>query len=110
MFDSVVDRLLEVTLGGATGFVVSLLLLPSRAHRLVADTAAHTLEQMARALGELLAGLTRGLDIASLHAIQDGIDQALAQLQAVGAEEERELARLRRVPDRTTSAPRLRCA
>ena len=90
LVDSIVDRLLEVALGGITGFVVSLLLLPSRAHRLVAETAAHTLDQMAQALGELLAGLTRGLDVASLHRVQDGIGQALAQLQAVGAEAERE--------------------
>lgn len=90
LIDSIVDRLLEVALGGGAGLVVSLLLLPSRAHRLVAETAAHTLNRMARALGELLAGLTRGLDIASLHRIQDGIGQALAQLQAVGAEAERE--------------------
>ena len=90
LIDSIVDRLLEVVLGGGAGLVVSLLLLPSRAHRLVAETAAHTLDRMARALGELLAGLTRGLDIASLHRIQDGIGQALAQLQAVGAEAERE--------------------
>jgi hypothetical protein len=45
---------------------------------------------MARALGVLLAGLTRGLDVNALHRIQDGIGQALVQLQAVGAEAERE--------------------
>ena len=88
--ESILDRLLEVALGGVAGLVVSLLLLPSRAHRLVAETAAPTLDRMARALGELLAGLTRGLDMASLHRIQDGIGQALAQLQAVGAEAEHE--------------------
>lgn len=87
---SIVDRLLEVALGGVTGFVVSLLFFPSRAHRLVAETAAHTLDRMARALGELLAGLPQGLDVDALHRIQDGIGQALAQLHAVGAEAERE--------------------
>ena len=98
--DSIVDRLLEVGLGGGTGFVVSLLLLPSRAHRLVVETAANTLDRMARALGELLGGLTRGLDMDALHRIQDGIGQALAQLQAVGAEAERERsARLAFGPD-----------
>lgn len=87
---SIVDRLLEVALGGVTGFAVSLALLPSRAHRLVAETAAHTLDRMARALGELLAGLPQGLDMDALHRIQDGIGQALGQLHAVGAEAERE--------------------
>jgi uncharacterized membrane protein YgaE (UPF0421/DUF939 family) len=87
---SIVDRLLEVGLGGVTGFLVSVLLLPSKAHRLVAETAAHTLDKMARALGGLFAGLSRGLDIDSLHRIQDGIGETLAQVQAVGTEAERE--------------------
>ena len=87
---SALDRVLEVALGGVTGFVVSLLLLPSSAHRLVAEKAARTLDQMARALGELLAGLTRGLDVDALHRIQDGIGQALVQLNVVGAEAEHE--------------------
>ena len=103
---SAVDRVLEVALGGITGFVVSLVVFPSSAHRLVAERAARTLDQMAEALGDLLAGLTRGLDVAALHRIQDGIGQALVQLQAVGAEAERELsARLASGPN---PAPHLR--
>jgi len=98
--DSIIDRLLEVGLGGFTGLIVSLLLLPSRAHRLVAENAAQTLNRMARALGELLAGLPRGLDMLALHRIQDGIGHALFQLQAVGAEAQRERsARLAFGPD-----------
>lgn len=89
---SIVDRVLEVGLGGMTGFLVSLFLLPSTAHRLVAETAAHTLDRMARALGGLFAGLPRGLDYDSLHRIQDGIGRTVAELQAVGAEAERERA------------------
>ena len=57
---SAVDRVLEVALGGITGFFVSLVVLPSSAHGLVAERAARTLDQMAGTLGELLAGLTRG--------------------------------------------------
>jgi uncharacterized membrane protein YccC len=87
---SALDRLMEVTLGGVTGFFVSFLLLPSNAHPLVGAAAARALDQMARALGELLAGLTHGLDMDSLHRIQDGIGQALVQMNAVGAEAEHE--------------------
>jgi uncharacterized membrane protein YccC len=87
---SALDRVLEVALGGVTGFVVSFLLLPSSAHPLVVAAAARTLDQMARALGELLAGLTQSLDVDSLHRIQDGIGQALVQLNVVGAEAEHE--------------------
>jgi uncharacterized membrane protein YccC len=88
--DSILDRLLEVGLGGVTGFLVSLVLLPSSAHRQVAETAAHALDRMARALGALLAGLMRGFDIDSLHRLQDGIGSTLAELQEVGAEAEHE--------------------
>ena len=45
---------------------------------------------MARALGELLEGLTRGLDMDALHRIQDGIGQALVQMNVVGGEAEHE--------------------
>src|SRR5271170_1661224 len=55
---SAFDRLSEVALGGVTGLVVSFFLLRSNAHPLVVAAAARALDQMARALGELLAGLT----------------------------------------------------
>jgi hypothetical protein len=87
---SAVDRVMEVAIGGVTGLIVSFFLLPSNAHPLVAAAAARTLNQMARALGELVAGLTHGLDMDSLHRIQDGIGQALVQMNAVGAEAEHE--------------------
>ena len=97
---SAVDRVIEVALGGFTGFFVSFLLLPANAHPLVAAAAARALEQMARALGELLAGLRDGLDVDALHRIQDGIGQALEQLNVVGDEAERERsARLAVGPD-----------
>ena len=87
---SALDRVMEVALGGVTGLIVSFFLLPSNAHPLVVAAAARTLDQIARALGELLAGLTHGLDMDSLHRIQDGIGQALVQMNAVGAEAEHE--------------------
>ena len=59
---SAIERILEVALGGITGLVVSFVLMPSSAHPLVAAAAAHTLDRMALALGELLTGLTQGLD------------------------------------------------
>jgi uncharacterized membrane protein YccC len=87
---SALDRVMEVALGGVTGLIVSFFFLPSNAHPLVVAAAARTLNQMARALGELLAGLTHGLDMDALHRIQDGIGQALVQMNAVGAEAEHE--------------------
>jgi hypothetical protein len=87
---SAIDRVLEVALGGVTGFVVSYLLFPSTAHSQVVAAATQTLDQMARVLGELLAGWSHGLDIDALHRIQDGIGEALVHLNVVGAEAEHE--------------------
>jgi len=89
-YASALDRVLEVTLGGVTGFVVSLFVFPSNAHLLVVETAARTLNQMARALEALLAGLPGGLGFDSLHRIQDAIGQALSELNVIGAEAEHE--------------------
>jgi uncharacterized membrane protein YccC len=89
-FASALDRVIEVALGGVTGLVVSFLLLPASAHPQVVEAAARTLDEMARALGELLAGVTQGLDVEVLHRIQDGIGQALVHMNVVGAEAERE--------------------
>jgi len=97
---SALDRVAEVALGGVTGLVVSFVLLPSNAHILIAAAAARTLDQMARVFGELLAGLTQGLDLDSLHYIQDGIRRALEELNALGIEAEREqLAHVAAAPD-----------
>lgn len=89
-FASALDRVIEVAIGGVTGLVVSFLLLPASAHPQVVRAAARTLDEMAGALGELLAGLTQGLDVEALHRIQDGIGQALVHMNVVGAEAERE--------------------
>lgn len=88
--DSAIDRVLEVTVGAITGLLVSFLVLPSRAHGLVRTSASHALELMAFALNELLSSLTRGRDNEALHRLQDGIGAALAELNAIGAEAERE--------------------
>jgi uncharacterized membrane protein YccC len=99
-FASALDRVIEVALGGATGLIVSFLLLPSSAHPQVAEAAARTLDAIARALGELLAGLSQGLDVEALHRIQDGIGEALVRVNAMGAEAEHERStRLGEGPD-----------
>ena len=90
--DSAFDRVIEVTVGSLTGLLVSFLVLPSRAISQIRANAATLLELLAAAFGELLAGLTRGLDNDALHRIQDGIGTAVTGLQAMGAEAERERA------------------
>jgi uncharacterized membrane protein YccC len=89
---SAIDRVLEVAVGAITGMLVSFFVLPSRAHSQLRVSAARSLELIAAALCELLAGLTRGLDNDALHQIQDGIGASLVGLNAIGAEAERERA------------------
>jgi uncharacterized membrane protein YccC len=96
---SALDRVLEVALGGVIGLAISFLFMPSSAHPLLVATA-RTLDHMARAFSELLAGLTEGLDPDSLHRTHDGIGQDLVQLNVLGAEAEDERsARLAVGPD-----------
>ena len=97
---SAIDRVMEVAVGALTGLLVSFFILPSRAHNQIRISAAGAFELIAAAFGELLAGLTRGLDNDALHRIQDGIGKALVELNALGAEAERErAAHLSRGPD-----------
>jgi uncharacterized membrane protein YccC len=97
---SAVDRVLEVALGGLIGFAVSYLVVPSSAHRLAIEAAARTLDQMAQAFDALFAGLGQGMDMDRLHAIQDHIGRALAGLDTICLEAERERAiRLATEPD-----------
>jgi uncharacterized membrane protein YccC len=70
--DSAIDRVLEVAVGAITGLLVSFLVLPSRAHSQIRNTAPRMLELMAAALHELLSGLTRGRDNDTLHRLRDG--------------------------------------
>jgi len=97
---SAMDRVLEVTVGGAVGFVVSFLLFPSRAHTITISAAADMLDLLAEALSRFLEDHTRELAQADRLRIHDGIAAALARLNASGAEAEHERhARLTSGPD-----------
>ncbi len=97
---SALDRVLEVMVGGATGFMVSALVWPSRGHELTTDAAANMLGLIANAVAELLDEVARAPDAQRLRRIQDGIGTALARLHAIGVEAEHErTARLTSAPD-----------
>lgn len=87
---SAIDRVGEVAVGAFIGLAVSFLVLPSRAHVQIRGAAGRVLGLIAAAFTELLAGLSRGRDNDALHRIQDGIGTALVELNATGAEAERE--------------------
>jgi hypothetical protein len=100
--DSALERLLEVAVGGTIGLLVSLLVLPARAHDLAIEAAAHMLELMARLQPVLFAQFTqrgRG-DKAALLRLQDSIGQALIRLDATAREARHErMTRLAADPD-----------
>src|SRR6202000_606118 len=56
---SALDRVLEVTVGGAVGFFVSFLLFPSRAHAITIEAAADMLGLLGDALARVLGGPSR---------------------------------------------------
>jgi uncharacterized membrane protein YccC len=97
---SALDRVLEVTVGGAVGFIVSFLLFPARAHEITIQAAADMLELMADALSKFLEDHTRELDPVERRRIQDGIATALTRLNTIGAEARHERnARLTSAPE-----------
>jgi uncharacterized membrane protein YccC len=96
---SAFDRVLEVTVGGAVGFIVSFLVFPSRAHALTTEAAAETLDLIAEALSRLLAHHC-GAERPNVTEINAQIAALLLRLNATGAEAEHErTARLTSGPD-----------
>src|SRR5262249_23307111 len=97
---SALDRVLEVSVGGAVGFVVSVLIWPSRAHEITIAAAADMLDLLADALSRFLEDHTRELADGDRRRIHDRIAAALTRLNASGAEAEHERnARLTSGPD-----------
>lgn len=88
--ESALYRMLEVLLGGGTALAVSFLVFPARAHGLTIEAAAKMLNLLARALRELFAGFTRGLDVTTIDRIQNRVDETFTNLQSIGDEARRE--------------------
>lgn len=88
--ESAVYRIVEVAAGGFTALVVSLLVLPTRAHSIVIDAASAMLDLAAAALPQLFAGFTRPRDAAAIRSIHERMGAAYARLEAVALEAKRE--------------------
>jgi len=100
------ERVIEVAVGCVVGLLVSLVVLPARAHDLAVKAATEMLELMARSLPELFIGFTQNLDPPTLASIQNRIGAAFAQLDKAALEAQHErMTRLRAEPDQ---APLLR--
>jgi uncharacterized membrane protein YccC len=100
------ERVIEVAVGCVVGLVVSLVVLPARAHDLAIKAATEMLDLMARFLPELFMGFTQNLDRATLASIQTRIGEAFGRLDKAALEAQHErMTRLRAEPDQ---APLLR--
>jgi len=100
------ERVIEVAVGCVVGIVVSLVVLPARAHDLAIKAATEMLALMARSLPELFIGFSQKLDRPALASIQTRIGEAFAQLDKAALEAQHErMTRLRAEPDQ---APLLR--
>jgi uncharacterized membrane protein YccC len=81
-----VDRIAEIALGCMVGLAVSLVILPARAHGLIASSAARILGQLSALLPLTLSGLQHKLDMTEILAGQARIRAALAQIEALVGE------------------------
>jgi uncharacterized membrane protein YccC len=88
--ESAYFRLIEVALGATTGLLVSLIVFPTRAHKLAIESAARMLDLLAQALVDMFAGFTGNLEATAVQPIQERIGKAIARLDAIYAEVQRE--------------------
>ena len=103
------DRVLEIGLGCLVSFAVSLLVLPTRAHGLLAESAATVILALRDLLDLLLQDPTRSPDGTALAARQLSLNQALARVEGFVDEMRRERAnRLADAPDAEPVARNLR--
>ena len=94
LLPSAMERVIEIALGSAVAFAVSLLVLPTRAHAQLAEAAGDVLSLLAELVPALLAGLSGGLDPVKVHEIYRRVRSALAKLEGFAEEARRERASL----------------
>jgi len=104
-----IDRVLEIGLGCLVGFAVSLLVLPARAHGLLAEAAEEVILALRDLLELLLQETTRSPDGTALAATHLRLSQALSRVEGFVDEVKRERAnRLTDTPDAEPFARNLR--
>ncbi|TXL77664.1 FUSC family protein [Vineibacter terrae] len=88
--EAALDRALEVALGGTVGIVVSLFVLPARAHGVLASAAGRTLLLLATLQRTLLAGLIQRADPHDVQRQLDAIRGAINKVETATEEARRE--------------------
>jgi uncharacterized membrane protein YccC len=85
-----IDRVLEIGLGSVVALAVSLLVLPARAHGLLAETTSRLLTLLAEFLGVVLGGLAKGADKPAIFRLQVATRKMLGTLETAAEEAKRE--------------------
>ena len=85
-----VQRVAEIALGSFIALVVSLFVLPARAHDAVIEAAAQALQAMAELMAVLQTGLAGPIDGAALGAAHDRIRRAIGKAESAAEEAVRE--------------------
>src|SRR5215510_11218543 len=98
-----IDRVLEIGLGCLVGFAVSLVILPARAHGLLAEAAVEVILALRDLLALLLQDMTRSADGTALAATHLRLSQALSRVEGCVEEVKRE--RAHRLTDAADAEP-----
>ena len=94
------ERIGQIALGSAVALAVSLLVLPARAHNILAQASGRLVGLLADFFVLLLAGLTRPVDAAEVRRLQIATRRTIVQLETIAEEAQRERAsRLTDDPD-----------
>jgi uncharacterized membrane protein YccC len=94
------ERVIEVAVGCVVGLLVSLLVLPARAHDLAIEAATQMLSLIARFLPDLFAGFSQDPNRPALSDMQNRIGEALARFDKIALEASHErITRLGAQPD-----------
>jgi uncharacterized membrane protein YccC len=88
--DYALDRIMEITIGSLVGLATSLLVLPARAHHVLAETAARAAQLNADLMVSLVEGLLSDAGRPGLAAQHAAIRKALVQAENAAEEALRE--------------------
>lgn len=89
---SAIDRVLEIGVGSLIGVIVSLIVLPSRAHAVMADAAARVLDDFGRLITAIIDGIGHAADDERIQLIHSDILTAFTPLEAAALETAQERA------------------
>jgi uncharacterized membrane protein YccC len=89
-FAAAVDRLLEIGLGSAVALAVAFLVLPERAHGMLARAAARALDLMAELVVALAPGLAAPRDTRLVESLNSRIRKTIIAAESIAEEAARE--------------------